>query len=814
MAVSVQNQLLKIIEIVDHSGQFHSTGELPPTHPGMIIEGIGLVGLPLDKRQATALKKKAKQAPYGKGDLTIVDTTVRRVWEIDAADILFGNSQWKNVLNEALKKTQTELGLKDQKLEAHFYKLLIYEKGSFFLPHRDGEKLDRMVATLVVVLPSAHSGGELVIRHDQKEVVVDFSAKSSFDTQFAAFFADCEHEVRPVTSGVRLALVYNLTLEKQAKPIKAPTIGEQIAQSAQVLGQWKQSLLADSASSAPADPLKLAVLLDHQYTQAGLCLDILKGADRGRADTLFAAAKMAGCDASLALVTYWVSGSAEPGNDYGRGYGYRRNQRYGWNDDFDDDEQGEHEMDEVFESSLNAEHFTDSEGRTLFYGQIPVKEIEIVSKKPISDGKPDQEDYEGYTGNAGMTLERWYHRAAILVWPAEHRFDRLCQGGTENAVGGLEFMIQEWSNAPKSKKADLHRSCLKFANRIIANWPEQKYAGHYSFGFDLNNKVKPPEVPGESGAIQKTVKTASSLLLAKLEELNDIALISQWIEGVLAKDMRVNPGKAFSRLLNKYGWATFQNELQGLFAKTGLESLERHAWLLADWALMTDKNADRRMICTELASRFMECLLRDPTEAPKIDYRARDLNRLELLPPITLALLAINKSPLLGELVTFILGNPKDYDLVKVQVPALMSLENWLKVNVKKPAEPLGQWIRSVVTNLELRKSNRPVDPPDWKRKSVTGCDCADCKLLSGFLEDPNTKTLHIKLAEKRRMHLHQIIDRKQLDTTHVTERQGSPFTLVCTKTNSSYELAMKFYKQDLVYQARIQQIMDWHEAL
>ncbi|MEI7923079.1 MAG: hypothetical protein WCJ40_14330 [Planctomycetota bacterium] len=63
-------------------------------------------------------------------------------------------------------------------------------------------------------------------------------------------------------------------------------------------------------------------------------------------------------------------------------------------------------------------------------------------------------------------------------------------------------------------------------------------------------------------------------------------------------------------------------------------------------------------------------------------------------------------------------------------------------------------------------------------------------------------------------MHLHQIIDRKQLDTTHVTERQGSPFTLVCTKTNSSYGLAMKFYKQDLVYLARIQQIMDWHEAL
>ena len=53
---------------------------------------------------------------------------------------------------------QEELGLERQKLEAHLYDLLLYEPGSFFLPHRDGEKLDRMVATLVVVLPSKFAG--------------------------------------------------------------------------------------------------------------------------------------------------------------------------------------------------------------------------------------------------------------------------------------------------------------------------------------------------------------------------------------------------------------------------------------------------------------------------------------------------------------------------------------------------------------------------------------------------------------------------------------------------------------------------------
>ena len=48
-----------------------------------------------------------------------------------------------------MAKVQTAFGLEEQTLEAHLYDLLLYEPGSFFLPHRDGEKLDRMVATLV-----------------------------------------------------------------------------------------------------------------------------------------------------------------------------------------------------------------------------------------------------------------------------------------------------------------------------------------------------------------------------------------------------------------------------------------------------------------------------------------------------------------------------------------------------------------------------------------------------------------------------------------------------------------------------------------
>ena len=91
-------------------------------------------------------------------------------------------------------------------MQSHLYDLLLYEPGSFFLPHRDGEKLDRMVATLVIVLPSSFEGGELVVRHEGQERIIDFGGgNSQFRVHYAAFYADCEHEVRPLRRGIACA---------------------------------------------------------------------------------------------------------------------------------------------------------------------------------------------------------------------------------------------------------------------------------------------------------------------------------------------------------------------------------------------------------------------------------------------------------------------------------------------------------------------------------------------------------------------------------------------------------------------------------
>src|SRR5262249_37070187 len=151
---------------IDRPGTFCASGRLPAVLPGLEVEGLGPVGLPLSPKTAKELIKRCHQAPYGKGDQALVDTKVRLGLPKVPDQCQLNNPDLDKATGGIVAKIQEEVGLESQKLESHVYDLVLYEKGSFFLPHRDGEKLDRMVATLVVVLPSSHEGGELIVRHD------------------------------------------------------------------------------------------------------------------------------------------------------------------------------------------------------------------------------------------------------------------------------------------------------------------------------------------------------------------------------------------------------------------------------------------------------------------------------------------------------------------------------------------------------------------------------------------------------------------------------------------------------------------------
>ena len=67
------------------------------------------------------------------------------------------------------------------------------------------------------------------------------------------------------------------------------------------------------------------------------------------------------------------------------------------------------------------------------------------------------------------------------------------------------------------------------------------------------------------------------------------------------------------------------------------------------------------------------------------------------------------------------------------------------------------------------------------------GCTCGLCDTLRVFMEDKGRRTFEWPLAKQRRQHVHSRIDAAELPVTHLTRRQGSPYTLVLTKTDALF---------------------------
>lgn len=168
------HSILKSLPVASSRTSFYATSNMPAFDPGIVVQKFGPLKLPLAPKDAKRLVKICRQAPYGKGTETLVDTSVRKTFELDPAQFTLG-AHWQRLIDVAVVEAAIRLGLPQAELEASLYKLLVYEQGGFFLPHQDSEKLDGMVASLVVVLPSRFQGGELNIVHQGQTVAIDFA---------------------------------------------------------------------------------------------------------------------------------------------------------------------------------------------------------------------------------------------------------------------------------------------------------------------------------------------------------------------------------------------------------------------------------------------------------------------------------------------------------------------------------------------------------------------------------------------------------------------------------------------------------------
>jgi 2-oxoglutarate-Fe(II)-dependent oxygenase superfamily protein len=454
MGHGARKQLAELLDDARRCGDFSTRIEMSAGALRIAVDGVGELPLPLRAPVAKKLIAQARQASFGRGEQTLSDTTVRDTWEIAPDRITLGGTDWDRTLDYVLDGVRTALGLPPTTvLRAEPHALLVYGKGQFFLPHQDSEKEDSMVGTLVVSLPSHHTGGELVVSHAGRSVVHQASREK---LTFAAFYADCLHEVKPVKSGYRVALTMNLLAER-IRPAGEDD-GGPVADLARCLTEHftepaEERYAYGRQKAAP--PNRLVYLLDHEYTQRGLDWDRLKGADATRTALLRQAAVEADCEAVLAL--------AEVKETWDAHAPYDRYDYYGEVEHYDDcedeecegecllDPDGEpgaerhrsgdfsdYELNELIDDEITLSWWTRPDGTGGEQINLPAAYAEVCATTENADLTPYRSEYEGYMGNYGNTLDRWYRRAAVVLWPRQRSFTARAEAGSEGALRELQ----------------------------------------------------------------------------------------------------------------------------------------------------------------------------------------------------------------------------------------------------------------------------------------------------------------------------------------------------------------------------------------
>lgn len=735
-----KSQLLSVLGEIKGSGSFVTSDSRPFHFPGLEVHGIGEIGFPVNPLEVKEMIKCAHKAPFGKGSETVLDTTVRSAWEIDASEITFNNNDWDKFIAGLVEQIKPGLGIEEHTISASFYKLLIYESGDFFLAHKDSEKEKGMFGTLIVGLPGKHTGGELIVKFDNKTETIDFSGPcSAYKIPFAAFYADCEHEIKPITSGYRVCLIYNLVQDKGKEKIELHQ-----------LGGFTERLSAILKAGEDEPDIPKIVLLGHQYTPSNFTMESLKLNDRPKAEALILAAQKAGFYAKLGLVTSYQAGQLEVNYDARSSRSRGRQRYYNDFDDYDDDELSENgTMGEVYDARINVEHWMEEGVPPL--KNIQFEEEDLISFFKLNEGDPVVKEAEGYTGNAGMEMYYWYHYGAVFLWPKKYQYEILTDLSNGNKLEWIAWYNKHWDVVETDEK-DLIKRLVEegIGENNLRN--DSDYSPLANWLINLNNEKY-------------------------LEEKGIVFLINYF---------RLISVESWVKLFKAYSISCFEKIFTPV-GGSGQPSTVNHLMDVLN-ALLADTDNYGAFV-TDQTNQI-------PAYVNKLNLSGKDEHAVAksiLRNVLKLSALKTNDSAWLknttGAFARVLTREYVNDVLVKTMLDS------------GKGFAFAGQIMEICKTDLRQRVNNKPQPPADWSRPLPKASSYYNkvWAILADFIQSPTQQIFNYQRALGERNEMESAIVNVTIDLKTETIKKGSPHTLRLIKTQDAYQRELAKWEADVV---------------
>ena len=750
---SIADELAAYLCTVRTPGDFFTAGSIDFPLPRLEVSGVGPIALPLLPSQAEKLISVAQRAPYGRGAKTLVDTAVRRTWQIGADRVRIEGKAWARTLQTIVARAAAGLGVTEP-VACELYKLLLYDQGGHFVSHRDTEKVPGMFATLVVTLPAMHAGGELLVRHKGHEVRLPVTCDDPSEVAFAAFYADCVHEVLPVTSGCRMVLVYNLLRQRAGRLPKPPEYAKEQAGLVALLQRWV------AGKTAPDDdtPEKVVFLLEHAYTPAELSFPTLKGADAAAAAVLTAATRQSSCDLHVALLTIEESGAAEH-------TGYSQSRRWGRGDSEGDEA---FEIVEVDDNSRTLSDWGRPDGSPAPLGPYPIDDDELSPSGALDGMEPDEQSFHEATGNEGASFERTYRRGALVIWPEVRRLAVLNQAGLKVTLPYLSDLAARWVASGDDFASPLWSEAHQLVGHMLRTWRQGPIY------------------------LQRDGERDGARLLALTARLEDLERIEAVVLDIIATG---GHGKSDNDAV--------LTALRLLPAPKAAELIERIVTANAEMSLcscadLLARSARIKSLVESLVpagKALILALAGDPAHVARAEFSWQRQRADAAFVVDLMSGLCLIDTKLADRAAGHLLAWPKSYGVDALILPAVRLLS---KGRRSRPQAAVQRLRTACLEHLRARIALELVAPGSWTRAGAPGCRCCRCIELNQFLAHPSQRLWAFKASEVDRRHVEETIRRDGCDVDCATDKRGSPYSLVCTKNQASYDRRAGQRKRDL----------------
>ena len=407
-----RDAILNILTDVGHSGSFAVGG---PCHtsmcmPGLSVNGLGKLGLPLNEIQANALKGKCVQIPDCNS------------WSISSKEFELHNPEWTTQIAALKTKVCESMGVDSQlSIEAQLSHLVLYESSKNTNTLNTTKRPKKCFGTLLISLPSIFKGGKLTIKNAEDVESFDDCDNSEYNSHYISFYSDCNNELETVTSGLRLCLVYNLINIGDGAIPKIKSKKAQVRKLEKEMIRWSESFVSE--------PRKLVFVLDEDNEEEGEAMtELLKLAEESDVQLCW----------TNGTIDYVERGSASVEYDDDNYGSYHRHYR------------GEPEYEWLHTTSTEYNMTTD------LFEDIQLKENELEPTDFFEDKEHEDEEFEGDDyGEGGTGIRTYASENCLVVFPKSACFEVVTGNDVRKMIAHLEKAL-----LPDTKFSESIEKCL------------------------------------------------------------------------------------------------------------------------------------------------------------------------------------------------------------------------------------------------------------------------------------------------------------------------------------------------------------------